>query len=284
MRPSLLFSAALAPLLPALACVPADEHEDEHTHPVTLAFEARVGDAAFDCAETYAGVGTTATTLTPQDLRFYVHDVRLVDDAGDEVPVTLDDTGLQGDGLALLDFENGAGSCADGTAGLATEIKGTVEPDASYTGLRFTLGVPFEQNHANPATAAPPLDDTTMLWNWQGGYKFLKLDVASTGLATGFFVHIGSTACDGDPATGGVTACANENRAAIALDDYDPTADKTIVDVAALLAGSDLDADGGGAPGCMSGPTDPECPAIFERLGLPFGAAPATAQSLFRTE
>jgi hypothetical protein len=35
-----------------------------------------------------------------------------------------------------------------------------------------------------------------------------------------------------------------------------------------VVEDSDLTMNGGGAVGCMSGPTDPECAAIFERLGL----------------
>lgn len=249
---------------------------------VTLAFEARVGDAPFACTSSYDGVGTSGTNLAPQDLRLYVHDVRLVTDGGEEVPLTMEEDGkFQRDGVALLDFEDRSGTCANGTPGTHTAITGTA-PEGTYAGVRFTLGVPFELNHQNPATAAPPLDDTTMFWNWQGGYKFLRLDQATTGLGTGFFVHLGSTGCDGDPVTGGVTTCANENRPTVSLDGFDPTSGAVIIDVASLLADNDLDADQGGAPGCMSGPTDPECGPIFSRLGLPFGPAPAGAQSLFR--
>ena len=47
--------------------------------------------------------------------------------------------------------------------------------------------------------------------------------------------------------------------------------------------------DGGGAPGCMSGTTDPECPAIFNQLQINFGAGAdglpingGAAQKIFR--
>lgn len=264
-----------------IGCVGPEPGPEPHGHEVAVAFEAKVGDQPFACTSTYAGMGTTGTTLTPQDLRLYVHDVRLVNDAGDEVALAVTDNDHQLDGVALLDFEDKTGTCANGTPAVHTEISGTA-PEGTYTGLRFTLGVPFEANHQNPATAAPPLDDTTMFWNWQGGYKFLRLDSATTGLGQGFFVHLGSTGCDGDPATGGVTACANQNRPAVALDGFDPTSEAVIVDVAALLADNDLDADQGGAPGCMSGGQDPECAPIFSRLGLPFGQNAAGTQSLFR--
>ena len=41
-----------------------------------------------------------------------------------------------------------------------------------------------------------------------------------------------------------------------------------MVDLSALLAGSDIGHDQGMAVGCMSGPDDPECGPVFERLGL----------------
>ena len=60
-----------------------------------------------------------------------------------------------------------------------------------------------------------------------------------------------------------------------------------IVDYAAALSTSDLSlADAGGGPGCMSGLTDPECVAVFPRVGLDLatGASDPTNQGLFRVE
>jgi hypothetical protein len=42
---------------------------------ITIGFEGRVADRAFECGTNYDGVGRTGSTLTPLDLRFYVHDV-----------------------------------------------------------------------------------------------------------------------------------------------------------------------------------------------------------------
>jgi len=46
------------------------------------------------------------------------------------------------DDLALLDFEDGTGGCVNGTPDVNDRVAGTV-PEGHYTGLRFTLGVPF---------------------------------------------------------------------------------------------------------------------------------------------
>ena len=69
-------------------------------------------------------------------------------------------------------------------------------------------------------------------------------------------------------ADGGLSGCDRPNVAEIVLTAFDPAKSKIVVDYAAVVAGSDLSKNAGGAPGCMSGPTDPECEPIFERLGL----------------
>ena len=87
--------------------------------PVTLTFAAKVGSETFSCGSTYTGLGADDSTVHPVDFRFYVHDVRLIDDSGAEVPVALTQDGLwQYEGVALLDFEDRSGTCANGTVPL----------------------------------------------------------------------------------------------------------------------------------------------------------------------
>ena len=231
-----------------------------------ITFDARFGDTPAACGVDLNGVGTTASTAQLQDLKLYVHDLVLLDASGGETPLELDDDGLWQDGsVALLDFEDGSGLCANGTADLNAVVRGQA-PEGAYTGLRFTIGVPFELNHADPAAAASPLNLTTMHWSWQGGYKFLRMDLSTAGLPAGWFVHLGSTGCEAD-ADGVVTGCSTPNRVEVEVD-LDPMTGVVVLDFASLLETSDVDADGGGAQGCMSAPDDPECPAIMERLGL----------------
>jgi len=61
---------------------------------VRIAFRAQIGDAAFKCGTSYPGVGTSAATVTPTDLRFYVSAVSLIDAQGRRVPVQLIQDGL----------------------------------------------------------------------------------------------------------------------------------------------------------------------------------------------
>ena len=53
-------------------------------------------------------------------------------------------------------------------------------PAGNYDRLRFSIGLPSEQNNASPAQwdAAHPLNPQVngMHWNWQGGYVFLALE------------------------------------------------------------------------------------------------------------
>ncbi|MGE0789138.1 MAG: MbnP family copper-binding protein [Sandaracinaceae bacterium] len=254
--------------------------------PVTIELAARVGSEPAECGGMYAGIGTTSSTLELDDLRLYVHDVRLVGSDGSEVPLELDQDGaFQLDSIVLLDFEDGTAGCQSGNPQLNSTIRGTVsEGEGPFTGVRFKLGVPFERNHGNAAAAPSPLNVTSLFWTWNLGYKFVRIDSRTTGQPDGFQVHLGSTGCDGD-GNGNVTGCAADNVAEIELDGFDPDANRVVLDVAALLAGTDVDADAGGAHGCQSGADDPECGPIFDRLGLPYGGnGPTGNQSFFHVE
>ena len=223
------------------------------------------------------------TDMTLGDFRLYVSDVRLVTDDGREVPLALTPGDWQIEDVALLDFEDGSAGCESGTPGTNGVVVGTVPDDgATFTGVRFQLGVPEASNHLDVSTAEGPLGVGSMFWSWTGGYKFLRTEGRTTGLTDGFRVHIGSTGCTGD-GRGNVSGCVQSNRADVELSGLDPALDHIAVDLASLLSGSDMDHDQGGAPGCMASFDDPDCEPIFHALGLPFGGTPpAGAQRLFR--
>lgn len=248
---------------------------------VTLRFEGVVGDRPAACGQTYEGIGTRDSTLTLLDFRLFVHDVRLVTADGREVPVELTEDGRwQQEDVVLLDFEDGTDACSNGTAATNDAVRGTVSEPGPFTGIRFRFGVPAALNHGDASRARPPLDSTAMFWSWNGGYKFLRVDARTSGLPDGYLLHIGSTGCEGD-GRGNVTGCVQENRVDIALDGFDPTARAVAVDLGALLAESDLEADAGGPPGCMSGFDDLDCGPVFHALGLPFAGTPPAAPARF---
>jgi len=242
---------------------------------ISIVFQPRVGSQDFACGQRYTGVGTSATSYEPKDFRLYLHNVRLLAD-GTEVPMTLTEDGAwQKEGLALLDFENKSGLCSNGTEATNHRLVGTA-PVGHYTGLRFTVGVPFEKNHQDVSTASAPLNVSTLFWSWAGGYKFLRLEGRTSGLPNGYNLHLGSTGCQLSGPTQ-VTSCQNANRFEVELAGFDPTrAQRVVLDVASLFSGSNLDVNAAQtAPGCMSDPDDTDCAPLFQRLGLAAGGLPA---------
>ncbi|HEV3089455.1 MAG TPA: MbnP family copper-binding protein [Candidatus Elarobacter sp.] len=256
----------LAAALLLLGATPAER--------VGLRFAVSAGSAPVACQAKIPGLGTTRATIVPQDLRFYVSEVKLVRSDGTEVPVALDDDrAWQAKGVALLSW------CADGKSDVHDVVTGTV-PAGTYRGVRFALGVPDALNHADATIAEAPLNVTGMYWSWRSGYKFLRFDVRSSrengASPSTWLVHLGSTGCT--TASGGAYDCRHPNRPTIALRNYDWHANAIVLDVAQLVAKADLTAHSGGTE-CMSDPSDDaECAPPFAALGLGAGATP---QSVF---
>jgi uncharacterized repeat protein (TIGR04052 family) len=255
---------------------------------ITLRFSGGVGDQVFSCGDEYEGIGTTQATLIPTDFRFYVSDIRLVTEEGEEVPLSLDQDfqPWQFDDVALLDFEDGSGPCGSlGNSLLNDTVRGTV-PHGEYTGVRFEMGIPFDLNHGNQATAPDPLSLGALFWSWQGGYKFIRVDSINLS-GQEFRVHLGSTGCEGDPPRSPVTSCAQPNRVAVELDEFDVHSDVIVADLAALLADSNIEFNTPDTPpGCMANQTDPDCDAVFANFGLSRedGTSNPSAQKFFRAE
>lgn len=255
---------------------------------VTLRFEAQINGQPFRCGERYSQVGSKAATITPTDFRFYISGIELLDQNGKAVPLALEQDGRwQLGNIALLDFEDGSGPCRNGSTALNTTVRGSIAAGA-YSGLRFTLGVPFEHNHADPTAAPAPLNNTAMFWNWRGGYKFLKVDMASTGAsghggAPGYSIHLGSTACSSASPTVAPTVCANPNRVTVHFDKFDTSRNAVVADIGRVLSSSDVSTNAPGtSPGCMSFPKDADCPPIMGALGLAYDGQMAPGpQKLF---
>jgi len=252
---------------------------------VSIRFAAVAGSEEIACGKSVGGIGTTKSTITPRDFRFYVHNVRMVDANGKEHPVELiQDNKWQLDNLALLDFEDGTGACRNGTPDRNAEVTGTVPAGIQYHGLRFTLGVPFEKNHTDLTNMPPPLNLTALAWVWNAGRKFARLDFSSTGAPRGYAIHLGSTGCTpSDTQTTVPTNCSSPNRAEVSFDHFDPKTDVVLADLAALLRDSNVDEAGKMMSGCMSGPTTKACGPLFQHLGLAFPGQETQRQDFFRT-
>jgi uncharacterized repeat protein (TIGR04052 family) len=197
---------------------------------------------------------------TVRDLRFYVSDVELLDEAGRAYPVSLrSDQQWQNDRVALIDMvgENSntsiSGNVADGAF-----------PGAELSGIRFTLGVPFELNHANPMTAAAPLNRGDLFWTWQSGYKFLRVDLADT--ARDWSFHLGSTGCVSASALRAPELpCAQPNRVRVELRGFDPTREPVLVRADELFRSMHAP-ESGTCTGSYA--HDPACADIYSKTGL----------------
>lgn len=219
-------------------------------------------------------MGTSQATASLADARLFVSSVQLRDESGSWVDLALTESRWQQSTLALLDFEDGTGACADsGTTETNREVSGTI-PDGVYDAVRFDVGVPFEQNHLDSATAPAPLNAPGMFWAWQSGYKFVRVDWAVEGGAIPRWnVHVGAGGCTSAAATvAPAEPCARPNLATVTLDGLDPLTDTIAVDLDALVASADVAANTTDSPpGCMSSPVEPdECTPVYASLGLDF--------------
>jgi uncharacterized repeat protein (TIGR04052 family) len=246
---------------------------------ITIRFKASVGDQPFNCASTYEGIGSSGAEIRVTDFRFFVSDVHLIDAKGRESRLSLSNDGKwQNETVALIAFESGAGRCNPDQVNM--EIRGTVNT-GSYTGLRFTVGVPRIENHADPATAPSPLNLSRMFWSWNDGYKFMRLEMSTVGRANGYLLHLGSTGCRTEiPGDSASTQCRSENRPEIYLPQFNSASDFVKVDLKALLNGVNVGDRSGG--GCMSSPGDTACAGAFKNLGLSSGGA--ATQTFMRAE
>ncbi len=255
--------------------------------PVTIAFALTADGKEVGCGASLPNLGSGHVEAKLHDARLYVYGVKLIDSKGARAPVALSRNDWQYADLALLDFKDARGGgapCSESAPAKNTTITGTA-PQGSYVGLEFSVGVPVEGqaegktvslNHSAMETAPPPLDIATMAWNWQGGRKFMLIEVdpptpivkADGSKAKTWMVHLGSNGCKGNPATGEIVSCAHQNRFTVTFDRFNAKTQQVNFDLTALFRDSDLLVDKGGAVGRMTALDDPECPAVFRALGL----------------
>jgi uncharacterized repeat protein (TIGR04052 family) len=268
-----------------MGCGTDDNEADDGMMTLVIPFEAKAGAQDVACGTELSGVGSAGATVKLQDFLFFVSEARLVREGGEEVPLDLvDDQQWQAQGVTLMDFNDGSGACA-GDAATNRRIVARVPRHEDYRGLRFTIGLPPSLNHLDAATAEAPFNKPSTWWSWKGGYKFFQMAL-ETEAHKPFYVHLGSTKCDGGPTTG--FSCNAHHRMPIELVGFVPGEDGVRVKVDALLADVDVNApvdfaSGDFIAGCMSFDPDPECDPIFTKLGRRFmdDAAAGPAQVAF---
>ncbi|WP_018691927.1 MbnP family copper-binding protein [Algicola sagamiensis] len=164
------------------------------------------------------------------DLRLFIHQVALQDFSGKWHDLQFNpEVTHQNRAVALLDFRQAMTSCEQQSENTPAII-GSL-PKNNYQSIRFNLGVPFQENHADPLLATAPLDDTSMHWHWNGGYKFMRLELKSNQKSYRF--HLGSLGCEGE--IGQINHCRVPNRIQVQLDQFSPKNDVLTIDIAHLL-------------------------------------------------
>lgn len=319
MKYRLLISSLLTTLTAGLLVACGGGSDPDKT--VSISFAALNGTTPVACGTSVTGMGSTAVTAAVKDLRFYITNLKLVNDKGEAVAVKLDANSWQltqgSETVSLIDLENATGTCSTASNTTATNavITGTV-PAGNYVGLKASMGVPETLNHSAIAGGVAPLDNAAMAWSWQSGRKFAKIELdpvggilktvaatsstaAVTSTITTFNFHLGSTGCTAkldaagavvkDAAGNTVYTCTNPNVMDFSLASFNMDTQKVALDIGKLFSTTDITKENGGAAGCMSGATDPECPTMFSQLQVSFGSgstglpiAGGAAQQIFK--
>ncbi|MBY6244193.1 MbnP family copper-binding protein, partial [Methylosinus sp. Sm6] len=191
------------------------------TQPVAVSFALTAGGKEVGCGAPLADLGSGHLSGKLHEARLYVYGFALIDAKGERTPIALTQSEWQYGDVALIDFKDARGgnaACTPGNPAKNTTVVGTA-PSGRYVGLAFSVGAPVETmvdgkpvaiNHSNVETAAPPLDISGMAWNWQAGRRFVTLEVIPPApvikpdgsKSRTWMVHVGSTGCKGNPATG----------------------------------------------------------------------------------
>jgi len=123
-----------------------------------------------------------------RQFQFFVSDVELKNRQGEWRKFSLAITPDQTEEVALL-----GSTCQNSESENWQLIFDEPMELASFQAIRFSLGVPFEQNHLNPLLQASPLNVSSMFWIWQTGHKFVRIEMNDE--SADWLFHLGSTGC-----------------------------------------------------------------------------------------
>lgn len=134
---------------------------------------------------------------------------------------------------------------------------------AKMNRLRFTLGVPFLKNHANPVSLPVPLNEPSMFWSWQRGHKFVRFDLIDEKRGQHWNFHLGSVGCDAESAMRSPTEpCQSPNLLTIELD-VEQQQGVVFVEVLKWLQDIQIENDSG----CMFNfPEEPSCARLINNI------------------
>lgn len=155
---------------------PNGDTHDDHV-PVELRIVPKFGTDDLRLGTSY--VTAANDTIRFSTIKFYLSEIKLIDTTGSEHEL---------EGIYMVNLD-------DSTFASKGYISVNVEGDPGfYRGIRFSVGVPTDQNHRDAATQQPPLGPNSgMYWTWNPGYIFHLMEgtVDSAGTQKGFAYHIG---------------------------------------------------------------------------------------------
>jgi len=290
------------------ACSGDAEPEPAKPSPFALTFAAVADGQHVGCEDEITRLGPNAAhAIGIADLRMYVSNLELWDAARRPVPLTLDEDQFQYQSdagqVSLVDLtSNSDGSCKTNAISFAEGTKRTHEAITGETlvdqvaAVSFDVGVPQAVMKSviadhTPEGAPSPLAE--LQWTWATGYRHFVFNFAvrdGAGEAGEGYAHVGSRDCG--PAEGLALEdrkrCGFVNTPRVELGSFDLRTNVVTLDLAKLLDGIDFvspvyDQETfeiiGEGPGveCHSSPLQPDCPTLFEHLGLDLDSGDADA-------
>jgi len=125
---------------------------------------------------------------------FYLSEPELRID-GKWQPVKFTQTEWQTPSTALLQFHSLCSNPDDANTKITLDVSEKLLKLA--TNLRFSMGLPFDVNHANPLAQPAPLNYPAMSYNMQNGHRFMRLDLSNTSDNNQrWSYHLGSAGCE----------------------------------------------------------------------------------------
>jgi hypothetical protein len=158
---------------------------------IEMRFYPKWGTAPLTLNTRYTNAAGDTVQLSA--IKFYVSEAALVDSTGKEFKLTDGDAHAKashGSGLAIWLVDMSATTVA-ANGYYPFQAKGA---PGKYRGVKFSVGVPFDENHKDAATQGEPLGPNSgMYWSWNPGYIFHKIEgrVDSAGQQKVLNYHLG---------------------------------------------------------------------------------------------
>ncbi len=207
-----------------------------------------------NCGDRIEGLGQESDTLVLSQLKFYLHDIELLDSYSNQwYPINLNKTDYQfvedknnanKQQIAYLNLLNQdpcdvLGSDSITNKKLQTSIKGqlNVPLSAQLTSIKFKVGIPERYNHIdinNTQTDSFFGYDQNTHWTWLTGYRFMMIDLWDA-QAPKWCLHLGSKDCTINSER--KYSCSKSNRPEIILDNFNPFQDDIAIDLRGFFEG-----------------------------------------------